>query len=113
MNKRNSHRHIAAYLLLLLSKQNLYGAALLNMMREKLPFVLADSAVIYRTMKDLEKEGSVKSSWETDDITGPARKWYEITDKGKQKLSELAKDIEMRKKNFEYFLDEYYNMLKT
>ncbi len=107
MKKRNSHRHIAAYLLLFLSKENLYGAAMLNVMKERLPFVLADSAIIYRTMKELEKEGAVKSSWETD-VTGPARKWYEITDKGREKLSELASDIDKRKRNFEYFLEQYH-----
>ena len=106
VKKKSSTRHIPAYILLFLAKQNLYGAALLNIMQKELPYFLIDGAVIYRTMQVLEKEGSVKSYWETD-VSGPARKWYEITDIGKEKLAEFKKDIEMRKKNLEFFLEDY------
>lgn len=103
---RQSSKHIPAYLLLFLCREDCYGAALLSAMQRELPYFLVDSAVVYRTMQMLEKEGSVTSYWETD-VSGPARKWYQITDKGKQRLSEFRDDIEKRKKNLEFFLTEY------
>ena len=109
--KGQTYRHTPAFILLFLARENLYGAALLNKMQKELPSCRVDSAVIYRTLQDLEEEGSVKSYWETD-TSGPARKWYEITNKGLEKLAEFTEDIEMRKKNFEFFLEAYKEIPK-
>ena len=109
--KGQSYRHVPAFILLFLARENLYGAALLNTMQRELPFSLVDSAVIYRTLQDLEESQAVKSYWETD-TPGPARKWYEITPKGLEKLAEFKEDIEMRKKNFEFFLENYEKVPK-
>lgn len=103
--KTKSSRHIPAYILLFLARDSLYGAALLSLMQKELPFFLVDSAIIYRTMQSLEKDGLVQSYWETD-ISGPARKWYKITEDGLKRLFEYKQDIVMRKKNLEFFLAE-------
>jgi PadR family transcriptional regulator, regulatory protein PadR len=87
-----------------LARESLYGGALMTAMQKELPCYVVDSAVIYRALKDLERVGAVKSYWETD-ISGPARKWYTITDRGLEKLTEFKADIEMRMRNFEFFLD--------
>ncbi len=104
--KRQTYRHAPAFILLFLTRENLYGSALLSRMQAELPRCFADSAVIYRSLQGLEEEGSVKSYWETD-ISGPARKWYEITAKGLERLAEFKEDIEIRKNNLEFFLDSY------
>lgn len=109
---RQPPRHTPGYILLLLAKHgDLYGSAISNLMKEELPFCLVDGATIYRTMSALEKDGSVESYWETD-TPGPAKKWYKITKKGMELLSDFEKDIEMRKKNFEFFLKEYREVKK-
>ncbi|MCL6635293.1 MAG: PadR family transcriptional regulator [Peptococcaceae bacterium] len=107
--KGQAYRYAPAFILLFLAREDLYGAALFNRMQREIPFCHADSAVIYRTLQDLEEEGSVKSCWETD-VSGPARKWYQITARGLEKLAEFSEEIEMRKKNFEFFLDSYEKM---
>lgn len=104
--KGQIYRHTPAFILLFLAKKNLYGAALLNTMKSELPSYQGDSAVIYRALQALEEEGSVSSYWETN-TSGPARKWYEITDKGMLRLAEFNEDIKMRKSNLEFFLDSY------
>jgi len=81
-------------------------------MQRELPCYVVDGAVIYRALKDLEQEGAVKSYWETD-ISGPARKWYTITDRGLEKLTAFKADIEMRKQNFEFFLDFYNTLVRA
>jgi len=109
--KGQTYRHTPAFILLFLAQENLYGAALLNKMQRDLPSCRADSAVIYRTLQELEGEGSVIAYWETD-TSGPARKWYEITGKGLERLAEFTADIEMRKKNFEFYLETYKKIPK-
>ncbi|MFZ5649017.1 MAG: PadR family transcriptional regulator [Bacillota bacterium] len=106
VKRGQAYRYAPAFILLFLARENLYGAALFNKMQKEIPFCHADSAVVYRTLQDLEEEGAVKSYWETD-TSGPARKWYQITAKGLEKLTEFREDIESRKKNFEFFLDSY------
>lgn len=106
--KGQTHRHISAYILLFLAREDLYGAALLNTMQKELPNFLGDGAAVYRSLQELEAEAAVKSYWETD-VSGPARKWYEITPRGLEKLAEFKEDIEKRKRNFEFFLDAYEN----
>jgi len=105
------YRYVPAFILLFLASQNLYGAALFNKMQREIPFCYADSAVVYRALQVLEEEGSVKSYWETD-TPGPAKKWYEITTKGLERLAEYKEDIETRKKNFEFFLESYETITK-
>lgn len=108
--KRQTYRHTPAFILLFLMKSDLYGAALLNTMHKELPCYQTDSAVIYRSLQELEEEGAVESYWETD-TAGPARKWYKITTKGKEKLGEFYEDIERRKRNLDYFLEQYQESL--
>jgi DNA-binding PadR family transcriptional regulator len=106
-NRRGQgYRYAPAFVLLFLARESLYGAALFNKMQKEVPFCHADSAVIYRTLQDLEEENAVQSRWETD-VSGPARKWYRITAKGLEKLVEYRKEIEMRRKNFDFFLEAY------
>jgi len=99
-------RHIPAFVLLFLAQEPAYGSVLLNRMSEQMPHNRADSAAIYRALQELEKVNAVESFWDTSE-PGPAKKWYKITDMGVKKLAGYKKDIEMRKKNMEFFLDAY------
>lgn len=71
-----------------------------------MPRSRADSAAVYRSLQDLEDAGAVDSYWDTTE-PGPARKWYKITDRGLDKLTEFKLDIEASKKNLEFFLNYY------
>jgi DNA-binding PadR family transcriptional regulator len=101
-----AYRHTPAFILLFLARENSYGSQLLKTMQKEMPCYHTDSAIIYRSLQELEKAGEVESYWETD-TSGPARKWYKITENGWSKLGELKADIEMRKANFDYFLGVY------
>jgi len=57
----------------------------------------------------MEKKGLVETSWEIPE-TGQPRKWYKITDKGRQALKEQAEDIRLRLANFEFFLSRYKDL---
>ncbi|OLN32595.1 Transcriptional regulator, PadR family [Desulfosporosinus metallidurans] len=105
MSKKHG-RHTPAFLLLLLADAPSYGGLLLTRLETELPYVFSDSAIVYRSLQEMEKNGSVESSWETRE-SGQPRKWYTITPKGKQDLKEQAEDIRQRYANFEYFLSHY------
>lgn len=46
-----------------------------------------DKAALYRTLRQLEKNGNVKSAWETGE-GGPARRVYRLTRAGEKHLDE-------------------------
>lgn len=105
MAKRHG-RHTPAFLLLQLTYAPAYGGMLLKKLEEELPHLFSDSAMIYRSLIELEKNKFIKANWKTNE-TGKPIKWYEITPEGLELLDELAKDIKMRNANFEYFLSKY------
>lgn len=106
MSRGKHGRHLPAFILLFLAQEPAYGAVLLSKFQELLCNVNIDSAAIYRGLQDLEKENAVEFYWDTTE-PGPAKKWYKITDKGLFLLEEFKVDIEMRKRNFEFFLQKF------
>lgn len=109
--KGQKYRHTPAFILLLLAQSNAYGAALQGRLESELPAYRTDSAVIYRTLQDLEKAGAVESYWEQTQ-SGPPRKWYQITKVGRDKLREFRDDIAMRQANLSYFLQVYEKLIR-
>jgi Predicted transcriptional regulators len=105
MEKRHG-RHTPAFLLLQLAEAPAYGRMLVKKLESGLPYCFSDSAIIYRSLKDMEENGLVQSSWETKGAGNPV-KWYTITEKGLEMLDYMADDIQKRHANFEYFLSRY------
>jgi len=101
--KGQQYRHTPAFILLLLAQADAYGASLLNRLESELPAYRTDSAIIYRTLQDLEQAGAVKSYWDHEQ-SGPGKKWYKITEIGRNILKEYRNDIAMRHQNLSYFL---------
>ncbi|MHB1654541.1 MAG: PadR family transcriptional regulator [Desulfitobacteriaceae bacterium] len=104
-------RHTPAFLLLFLTDAPSYGALLLTRLQTELPDCLSDSAIVYRSLQEMEKNGLVETNWETRE-TGQPRKWYTITPKGMLALKEYAQDIRQRHANFEFFLTHYKNIIQ-
>ncbi len=94
-------------LLFFLSQKSSYGYELMEKLdkfgfQEEKP----DPAMIYRTLRSLEKEECVVSKWDTRG-SGPAKRNYELTSKGLSLLHEWAEGIEFRKQVLEKFLKLY------
>lgn len=103
---RKAGRHTPAFVLLFLSERPSHGAALLARMEDEMPRCLSDSAGLYRTLQSLEREGSVKGRWEPQG-SGPPRKIYELTGKGRAALRGFAEDIRDREANLRFFLRRF------
>ena len=105
-------RFIEPCLLFLLSQKTSYGYELMDKL-EQLRFLedAPDPAMIYRTLRYLEKEGFVKSKWDTRGA-GPAKRNYEITQEGIDLLHGWARGIKQRKDALDKFLGLYKKYFK-
>ncbi len=67
---------------------------------------LTDSAIekgaVYRVLRQLEKNGNVKSEWETG-RAGPARRLYRLTPAGERHLDEWAAVLDHLSKSMKQF----------
>jgi len=83
------HRWMEPFVLALLAGGSAHGYAILG---ELEGLGVTDGSVdvgqVYRTLRDLEHAGQVRSTWQTG--TGPARRDYELTPTGYVALDEWA-----------------------
>jgi PadR family transcriptional regulator, regulatory protein PadR len=110
-NKKQHYRHLPAFILLVLAEGPIHGGAIHTAMTERMPKFKSDTGAVYRTLQQLEKGGEVKSTWDTTN-SGPARKVYQLTPLGYEKLDDWRQDIEMRVENLNYFLSTYHQIMK-
>ena len=101
----NLYRFVEPVVLLLLKKKgHSYGYDLSGDLEQH---ALTDAAIergaLYRTLRQLEKNGNVASDWETDK-GGPARRVYKLTTKGEEHLEEWATVLDHVSKSMARFV---------
>ena len=69
------------YILLAVSLQRTYGYLIEEYLKE-LQVFSPDQSTLYRTLRQLEKDGFLLSAWEQGE-TGPRRRVYTLTDAGR------------------------------
>ena len=106
---RHQYRHLPAFILLALAKGPIHGGAILTVLSERMPLLKPDSAAIYRTLQQLEQDGEVVAQWDTSG-SGPARKRYQLTAVGWERLDYWRDDIKMRIANLQQFLETYQTL---
>jgi len=95
-------------ILILLAKGRSYGYHLRDDMKKQgLQDGVPDQAAIYRLLRQMELNGTVKSQWDTKS-SGPARRSYQITAKGQKLLAAWAKEIEQRREQLGRLLEAYH-----
>jgi DNA-binding PadR family transcriptional regulator len=79
-------------LLLLLHRGPAHGYTLIERLRE---FQLSgmDATVVYRALRDMEAQGWVVSSWDTEETQGPPRRVYRLTASGDEALKWWTQDL--------------------
>src|SRR5690348_14007687 len=76
------------YILLAVSLQRAHGY-LIEEYLKRLGFVSVEMSTLYRTLRQLEKDGLLASAWEAG-AAGPARRVYSLTDAGAAWLDRWA-----------------------
>jgi PadR family transcriptional regulator PadR len=91
----NLSRFVEPIVLLLLKKKgHSYGYNLTGMLQEHaLTDAKIERAALYRTLRQLERNGNVVSKWDVE-TGGPARRVYRLTPKGEKHLDEWAVVLE-------------------
>jgi poly-beta-hydroxybutyrate-responsive repressor len=101
-------RFLEICLLLLLKDASGYGYGLIEQLSD---FGISASQLnvgsLYRSLRKLEKQELVKSTWEAAS-QGPRRRVYAITGRGKETLSLWISYLEQRKKKIETVLNRFY-----
>jgi poly-beta-hydroxybutyrate-responsive repressor len=100
-----SKNWLVPILLLMLREWSSYGYEL---MERVATFGLAamNPGTFYRTLRQMEKDGMVQSSWDTSE-TGPARRMYSITEAGETYLKYWADSLNQYQKLMETFFRLY------
>lgn len=92
--------------LLLLRERAAHGYELL----EQLPALTREGRVdmgnLYRVLRALEEEGIVTSEWR-DDLPGPTKRTYELTDAGRRLLDRWAEALREAQNLIAAFLSRY------
>jgi PadR family transcriptional regulator len=98
-------RWLEPFLLLLIGRDEAYGAELIDRLDE---LCLApngvDAGMAYRTLRELEAEGLMTSHWLADD--GAPRRAYRLSSAGRQALDEWVSVMRERGRLVQAFLDQ-------
>lgn len=78
-------------ILLMIKKETRYGYEIISSL-EKWPILAAKENTIYPLLRRLLKEEYVSSCWKETTEGLPPRKYYSITDKGKEYLDSMQKE---------------------
>lgn len=100
-----SKNWLVPILLLMLREWSSYGYEL---MEKVATFGLStmNPGTFYRTLRQMEKDGMVRSSWDTSE-TGPARRMYSITEAGETYLKYWADSLNQYQKMMDTFFRLY------
>jgi PadR family transcriptional regulator PadR len=93
-------------LLLLLRERPAHGYELLERLPELLPDERIDMGNLYRVLRALEEERLVSSEW-SDDLPGPAKRTYAITDEGLRLLDAWIDGLRGTQERISDFLTRY------
>ena len=100
------HGFVQPWLLLLLLQKPSHGYELMERLTQDDDVPCADPGLLYRTLRQLEEEGLLESSWDTAE-PGPARRLYEVTPEGVEHLHAWAARIQRTRRRLDRFLAEY------
>jgi PadR family transcriptional regulator PadR len=99
-------RFVEPALLLLLRERPMHGYELLERVPELLAQERVDVGNLYRALRALEEEGIVTSEW-SEDLPGPAKRTYTLTDSGRRLLDRWAEALRRTRGVIDTFLSRY------
>ncbi|GAC1512408.1 MAG: hypothetical protein NVS2B16_15300 [Chloroflexota bacterium] len=102
---------LASWLLLLLRNWSAHGYQL-NQTLTVMGLGMVDPATVYRTLRQLESEGFISSTWDPQ-TSGAARRMYSLTEAGEQYLQTWAKHLEQYQTVLNRFFELYSNNTET
>ena len=99
-------RIVQPWLLLFLVEEPSHGYELMDRLAREQAAPNADAALLYRTLRNLEEAGLVRSQWDTEG-RGAARRLYEVTPAGVEHLRAWADHVQQMRERLARFLEAY------
>ena len=99
-------------LLLFLAQKPAHGYELMDRLESEQDSPEADPGFLYRTLRQFEEDGLVRSAWDTEG-RGAARRVYEITGEGLDYLHTWTVNIRRTRERLGRFLDEYESQFQN
>jgi PadR family transcriptional regulator, regulatory protein PadR len=101
-------RHwLVPILLLTLRERPSYGYEMLEQIAKRFGLGAEITGTVYRTLRQMEKDALVKSSWGRSK-SGPARRVYAITELGEANLDLWAEALKESRSRIDAFLKLYH-----
>jgi poly-beta-hydroxybutyrate-responsive repressor len=101
----SSRQLLTPYILLAISTQKAHGYFIEQYLRG-LGLAQVEMTTLYRMLRQLEKDGLVRSAWETQ-AGGPARRVYTLTEAGRSLLDAGAGFLERYRRAIDAFFGTY------
>ncbi len=95
---------LVPYILLSVSLQRAHGY-LIEEYLKSVGFFTIEMSTLYRTLRQLEKDGLLSSEWEPGS-TGPARRVYTLTEAGQSWLDSWTSALEL----YRGMIDQFFNL---
>ncbi|NIO06543.1 MAG: hypothetical protein GTO40_00620, partial [Deltaproteobacteria bacterium] len=83
-----------------------YGYDLINRIADYGFKRVREPGVIYKVLRALEEAGEIRSKW-TPQSSGPARRYYQITESGRETLRRRAFHLKRQRERIERLLEDY------
>ncbi len=100
-------RNIEPFLLLELLRAPSYGYDLIRRLADYgFRRATDEPGVVYKVLRSLEDAGSIRSTWSTRE-SGPARRYYEITEVGQDLLGHRVSQLRRFRDRLTRLFDEY------
>lgn len=101
-------RGAQSYILLILAQGRSYGYQIRQRLQDEFDYerAAADPGALYRLLRELEAAGLIASEWGIAE-TGPARRYYQLTDAGRSELRAGAERLARQVRRMQHFLKEY------
>ena len=97
--------HIDTLIVSILNEKDCYGYEIAKQVREKSEFELKEGTM-YLALKRMESKGFIESYWSQEESAGGRRKYYKMTDLGKETYQTKKKEWFFIKEVMVSFLGE-------
>ena len=102
-------RNLEAFLLLELLRLPSYGYDLIRRLGDYGFKRANEPGVVYKVLRSLEEAGAIRSKWSPQE-SGPARRYYQITDNGLELLRRRTYHLKRQMDRIEQLLEDYVKL---
>jgi len=101
--------YLVAWLLVMLKRSHLHGYEIVKELRDEFG-IACEHANVYRSLRQLEAGGYIRSHWSAADDVGPAKRIYELTHAGDGALREWSDALGEYRASLEKFFHMYHRL---